>query len=143
SNAAQLGGFDRVRYTGQPQAMPEGLKTTPSGLRVTFSQALDSESANELSRYSLRASDILWDQAYGSQEYLLGQRDVAPDQKQTGWSTLSLLEARLSADKLSVDLRVQDWRPAHMLELNLDLLTGSGQSIRTRVHHTVHVIPQE
>ena len=143
SNAAQSGGFDRVRYTGQPLAMPVGLKTTPSGLRVTFSQALDSESANELSRYSLRASDILWDQAYGSQEYLLGQRDVAPDQKQTGWSTLSLLEARLSADKLSVDLRVQDWRPAHMLELNLDLLTGSGQSIRTRVHHTVHVIPQE
>ena len=50
-------------------------------------------------------------------------------------------KAQLQPDGQSVELTIEDWQPAHMLELNMDLKTSSGQSIRTKINHTVHVIP--
>ena len=142
SNAGRNGGLDRVRYTGKPLAMPNELHVTPEGLRVSFTQALDPGQAQDIERFSLRASDILWDQAYGSAEFLLGQRELAPDQKQTGWSSFSILKSELLEDGRSIHLTIEDWQPAHMLELNVDVTTLAGQPIRTQIHHTVHVIPE-
>ena len=142
SNAGRNGGLDRVRYTGKPLAMPNELHVTPDGLRVSFTQALDPGQAQDIERFSLRASDILWDQAYGSSEYLPGQRELTPDQKQTGWSSFSILKSELLEDGRSIRLTIEDWQPAHMLELNVDVTTRAGQPIRTQIHHTVHVIPE-
>ena len=122
--------------------MPNELHVTPDGLRVSFAQALNPGQAQDIERFSLRASDILWDQAYGSSEYLLGQRELAPDQKQTGWSSFSILKSEFLEDGRSIHLTIEDWQPAHMLELNVDVTTRAGQPIPIQIHHTAHVIPE-
>ncbi|MDA0751274.1 MAG: PA14 domain-containing protein [Verrucomicrobia bacterium] len=141
SNAGRDGGLDRIRYTGNPVAMPSGLQATPSGLKVTFTEPLDPSTANDPGSFSLRASDILWNQEYGSQEYELDQRHLPPNEWKTGWTSMSVTGSELQPDGKSVLLHIDNWRPAHMMELNIDVKTTGGQNIRTRVHHTVHVIP--
>jgi len=42
----------------------------------------------------------------------------------------------------SIHLTIEDWQPAHMLELNVDVTTRAGQPIRTQIHDTIHVIPE-
>ncbi len=141
SNAGRNGGFDRIRYTGKPVAMPAGLNVTSKGLRVKFTQPLDPKTANDAGSFSLRASDLLWNQEYGTKEYLIGQRDLPISQRKTGWSPFKISNAQLLADGETVEITIEDWQPAHMLELNMDLKTIKGQSIRTKINHTVHVIP--
>lgn len=141
SNAGRNGGFDRLRFTGKPVAMPKGLNVTSKGLRLSFTQPLDPETANDASSFSLRGSDILWNQDYGTQEYLLGQRNLPINDRKTGWSSFKIINATLLPDGQSVELTINDWQLAHMMELNIDLKTEKGQSIRTKINHTVHVIP--
>jgi hypothetical protein len=141
SNAGRNGGLDRIRYTGKPVAMPSGMQATPSGLKITFTEPLDPSTANDPGSFSLRASDILWNQEYGSQEYELDQRHLPPNEWKAGWTSMSVTGSELQADGKSVLLHIDNWRPAHMMELNIDVKTTGGQNIRTRVHHTVHVIP--
>ncbi|MDB4690160.1 PA14 domain-containing protein [Verrucomicrobia bacterium] len=141
SNAGRDGGFDRVRYTGKPVAMPSGLNVTSKGLRLKFTQPLDRSTANDAGSFSLRGSDLLWNQEYGTKEYLLGQRELPVNERKTGWSAFKISKAELQPDGQTVELTIDDWQRAHMLELNIDLKTVQGQLIRTKVNHTVHVIP--
>ena len=56
--------------------MTNELHVTPDGLRVSFAQALNPGQAQDIERFSLRASDILWNQAYGSAEYIWGSESL-------------------------------------------------------------------
>ena len=83
----------------------------------------------------------MWNQDYGTQEYLLSQRNLPINDRKTGWSSFKIINATLLPDGQSVELTINDWQLAHMMELNIDLKTEKGQSIRTKINHTVHVIP--
>ena len=96
----------------------------------------------EMIQVARLAPKLLGDSTQLIEEYLLGQRELAPDQKQTGWSSFSILKSELLEDGRSIRLTIEDWQPAHMLELNVDVTTRAGQPIRTQIHHTVHVIPE-
>jgi hypothetical protein len=121
--------------------MPSGLNVTSRGLRLKFTQPLDRSTANDAGSFSLRGSDLLWNQEYGTKEYLLGQRELPVNERKTGWSSFKISKAELQPDGQTVELTIDDWQRAHMLELNIDLETVQGQLIRTKINHTVHVIP--
>ncbi|MGY8675867.1 MAG: DUF6797 domain-containing protein, partial [Verrucomicrobiia bacterium] len=52
SNAIQPAGFDRIRYTGAKVFSVKGLKVDKRGVHLTFTQALDRESAEDLETYA-------------------------------------------------------------------------------------------
>ena len=138
TNAGQMGGFDRIRYTGKPVDFPVGIEAKKTGLVVRFSTPLEAAAAADPQNYSLRGSDIRWSLNYGSQEYLLGQRELEAGKQQKGWTTLKVTGARLLDDGKSVALAIDGMVPAHQMELNISVKTVEGRPIKTKVNHTVH-----
>ncbi|MFT5121978.1 MAG: glucose/arabinose dehydrogenase [Kiritimatiellia bacterium] len=132
SNAAKEGGFDRVRYTGVPVAMPAGLHAVPGGLAIRFTQALDRELAEDTSSYGVKACNIHWTHDYGSAEYLVGKDDTK------GWTPFTVKSARLSADGKTVTLEIPDIEPVHMMEISIDVETKDGDEIITKINSTLH-----
>ena len=98
-------------------------------------QALDPGQAQDIERFSLRIGHSLGS-SHGSSEYLLGSESLLLiKSKQVGLS-FSILKSELLEDGRSIRLTIEDWQPAHMLELNVDVTTRAGQPIRTQIHHT-------
>ena len=137
TNAAKNGGFDRIRYTGKKLNLPVGMKTSTKGISLTFSEKLDAELANDPGSYSLKGADIFWSHNYGSKEFQLGQRDNAGKGKQ-GWTQLKIKSAKLQADGKTVDIEIENFQPAHELEMSIDVESESGDEIIHKFYFTVH-----
>ena len=135
TNAAKDGGFDRVRYTGKPVAMPVGMKTSGTGIELTFSDKLDAELADDPTSYSIKAADIKWTHGYGTAEYQIGNRG---GQQQKGWTTMKVTGAKLQADGKTVKISVDNMQPVHMIEISVDLETSEGDEIITKLWGTIH-----
>ncbi|NQZ59602.1 MAG: hypothetical protein HRT88_19295, partial [Lentisphaeraceae bacterium] len=131
TNAAQMGGFDRIRYTGKNLYKAIAMKTNPQGLTLTFSDALDAELANDPTSYSLKAANIKWTGGYGSKDYLL-------DGTKQGWTQLKVKYAKLQKDGKSVFLEIENFQPAHQLELSYDLEATDGQEMIDKFWFTIH-----
>jgi hypothetical protein len=126
TNAARAGGFDRVRYTGKPVAMPNSLKVVPGGLEIGFSAALDPELANDVESFSVNGKAIQWTHNYGT-----GETPVP----------FTLTSAKLQENGRTVFLAIEDMKPVHMMEVSIDLETADGEEIITKIWNTVHVVP--
>ena len=104
--------------------MPNGLNVKKDGLVLHFTEKLDKELAEDPESYSLRSSNIVWSQNYGSGE---------KDQK-----TYKVESAKLLPNGRSVQLRVPSIGPAHQMEINIDVETEEGDEIITKIWNTVH-----
>ncbi|MEK9983825.1 MAG: DUF6797 domain-containing protein, partial [Opitutae bacterium] len=124
TNAGKSGGLDRVRHTGKTVHMPKGLNIRKDGLVLHFTEKLDKELAEDPESYSLRSSNIVWSQNYGSGE---------KDQK-----TYKVESAKLLPNGRSVQLKVPSIGPAHQMEINIDVETEEGDEIITKIWNTVH-----
>jgi glucose/arabinose dehydrogenase len=131
SNAAKDGGFDRVRYTGKPVAMPSGLHAVPGGLKISFTQALDEELAEDPESFGVKACNIRWTHDYGSGEYLV-------DGDSKGWTPFKVKSAKLGDDGKSVTLEIPGIQPVHMMEITIDVETEDGDEIITKINSTLH-----
>lgn len=138
TNAAKDGGLDRIRYTGKKINMPVDMKTTAKGIELTFSEKLDGELANDPKSYAVKGADIWWSHDYGSREYHLGQRNVEVNAKKQGWTTLNVKSAKLQADGKTVSIEIENFQPAHELELSVDLETAEGAEIVKKLYFTIH-----
>ena len=136
SNAAKEGGFDRVRYTGEPVRMPSGLRVEGKKVRLTFTSKLDEELATDPESYAVKASDIQWTHNYGSGEFLIGGRAAGRYEK--GWTKLTVAGAKLLPGGREVEIEIPDLVPAHLVEIKLDLETEDGDEIFSTVNATVH-----
>ena len=136
SNAGREGGLDRVRYTGQPVAMPASLKVRDGGIEIGFTQKLDKELAEDPESFAIKAADLAWTHDYGTKEYQIGQRDSAG--KQLGWTNLKTTSAKLLPDGKSVFITIENLQPVHMMEIKLDLETEDGTEITTKINNTIH-----
>ena len=136
TNAGREGGFDRVRYTGKPVAMPSSMNVRDGGIEIGFTQKLDQELAEDVESYALKATDIAWTQDYGTREFQIGSRDSAS--RAPGWSNLEVTSAKLLPDGKSVFIGVKDLQPVHMMEIRLDLETEDGEEIVTKINNTIH-----
>jgi hypothetical protein len=126
TNAAKAGGFDRVRYTGKPVAMPNALKVVPGGLQIGFTTKLDPELANDPESYAVGGKAIQWTHNYGT-----GETKVP----------FSVASAKLQEDGRTVLLGIPEMKPVHMMEVSIDVETADGDEIITKIWNTVHVVP--
>ena len=138
TNAAKNGGLDRIRYTGKPINMPVAMKTIAKGIELTFSEKLDAELANDPTSFAIKGADIWWSHNYGSKEYKLGQRAVKSTEKKQGWTSLKVKSAKLQSDGKTVSIEIENFQPAHELELSVDLETTDGAEIVQKLYFTIH-----
>ena len=138
SNAGREGGFDRVRYTGHPVAMPNSLEVRDGGIEIGFTRKLDRELAEDPESYALSGSDLRWSQDYGTAEFEVGHRDSESSPK--GRTKFEVTAAKLLDDGRSVFVEIADLQPVHMMEIGLDLETEDGDEIVTKIWNTIHVV---
>jgi putative heme-binding domain-containing protein len=122
-NATHPGGLYRLRSTGKPVALPINLQAAKSGLRLTFTEAIDPDSLDE-KRISVKTWSLQRTANYGSEHF---------DEK-----FLEVTETALSADGKILMLRIPDIQPTWCMEIQYDLQTAAGDSVRGTIHNTIH-----
>ena len=135
TKAPRLSGFDRVRYTGKKVYTVRGMRVDTDGLHLTFSQALDPETATDVESYSIQQWNYQRTSNYGSQDYKVS----VPDQ--TGRETVTVAAARLSEDGKTVTLEIPNLQPVMQLEIEYLLDAADGTRIRQKTLQTIHQIP--
>ncbi|QHV95885.1 PQQ-dependent sugar dehydrogenase [Spirosoma endbachense] len=110
-------GIQRIRYKGAAAGVPLdilGMKLTTTGFDLTFTQPLDEATARDLANYRFKSYFYEYHRAYGSP-----QMDV---------HTVAVSAVKLSTDRKTVSLTLDELKASRIYELNLgSLLANNGQ----------------
>ncbi len=123
-NQTQPGGFYRVRYTGKAVHLPIGLNATKTGMKITFSGALDPKTASDPKSYAVQTWSLKRSAGYGSKHY---------DEKRA-----NVTGAKVSADGKTVTLEIADMQPTWCMEIRYSLAGADGTTVKGVVHNTIH-----
>jgi hypothetical protein len=126
------GGFYRVRYTAKPPHMPVEFHVLKDGLRITFANALDPNSASDVANYALEQWNYTYTGNYGSPE-------LSPaDPKVKKHDPVELKSARLDKDGRTVFLEIPNLRPVDQMKIKLHLKAADGTPITQEIYNTIH-----
>ena len=132
TRAAFDSGFFRIRYTGQPAHLPVAVHPTKTGVTLTFTDALDRETATDVGSYQAQRWNYLYSKNYGSPEFSVA------DPSLQGRDTMKVTRATLSADGRTVTLEIDDMKPVMQMMIKMNLETEKGDAVNREVYHTVH-----
>jgi hypothetical protein len=135
SDAAKVGCFSRVRFTGKASPQPVGIRTMKNGVAVTFSAPLDAASAADAENWSAERWNYRWTGAYGSRDYSVS------DPEREGKELMLIDKAEVSADGRTVTLVLQDLRPADQMKLSYRIKSADGIDLRNEIYQTIHRVP--
>ena len=137
SDAAKFGCFNRVRFTGQSVAQPIAIKTSKSGVSITFTADLDSTSAADRENWNVERWNYKWSGQYGSKDYSIA--DVSKTIKD-----LVLINAvKLSPDKRTITLDLPDMGPANQVKITYRIKSADGSDLNNEIYQTINRIPGE
>lgn len=125
-NQTQPGGMYRLRYTGKAVHLPVELKARKGGVELTFTDAVDAESAVEVANYQLKTWTLKRTRSYGSKHY---------DEKPVTASSISV-----SVDGKRVFISIPDLKPTWCMEIKYNLKGADGRSFNGTIHNTIHVL---
>jgi hypothetical protein len=135
--ARRDGSLERVRATGQPFRTPSSWKSTPTGMRLTFSTPLDRAAAADPARWSLSAWNYRWSPDYGSKHWSPSDpRRQGEDRWPVDWS-------EVSADGKTVTLTIRGWRPVMQIRLKYALTTADGAPLAGTMWATVNALGEK
>ena len=126
------GCLQRVRYTGEKVYLPVELEMKESGFKVTFTQSLDRELAEDVESWSIERWNYRWAKAYGSKEYSVENPD------KVGHDDVEVKSAKLLEDGKSVFVELANVIPVMQMEIQFDLEASDGEPIRGAIYNTVH-----
>ncbi len=125
-NQTQAGGFYRIRRTSKPADLPIGLKARDQGVELTFTDALDPQSAANPMNYEIKVWGLKRSKNYGSKHI-----DEKP---------LSVAKATVSADGKSVHLAIPELEPTWCMEIKYRVKGTDGRAISGVINNTIHAI---
>ncbi len=128
-------GIQRVRYTGRSFRMVSDCQTQSDRLKLTFNFPVDAASASKPASYLAEQWNYKWQASYGSEMY-------HPITGEVGKQTLDIVEAIVSADRRSVELRLSDLRPVNQLHLKLKVNDADGQPFEEEIYWTINRLPK-
>jgi len=129
------GAFQRVRYTGKPLRAPTGVEVQKDGIKLSFSDPLDPETANDPDSYSILQWNYRWSSEYGSKHWSVKN----PDQQ--GYDTVEVKSAKLLADGKSVLLAIDSLKPVMQMRISINVDCKDGETIKTDLYNTIHAVP--
>ncbi len=139
TSAARDGCLQRVRYTGSASArkeanLPIAFSTHPTGVKITFTDPLDKETAQDAGSYALEQWNYKYSSDYGSKEYSVKYPGVI------GHDQLELKGATLSSDGKSVFLAIPGIGPVHQLQIKYNVETPAGKEVRGTMWITINKV---
>jgi hypothetical protein len=130
------GGFQRVRYTGQPLLMPIALHVRPQGIEIGFSDPLNRAEAQDLQNYSLEQWNYRWTEKYGSDDFSV------TDPEKKGRDDVTVRSARLSADNTRVLLEIPGLQPVMQMRIRFALKAADGAPVDGEIYNTINRVPK-
>ncbi|MED5380946.1 MAG: DUF6797 domain-containing protein [Verrucomicrobiota bacterium] len=131
-NKTRPGGFYRLRHTGKPVHLPVAIHATRDGVSLTFTHALDAETANDPESYLVKRWSYRRTRNYGS-------RDYKADGSQ-GRDNVEVTGVKISKDKKSVLLQIADMKPTMQMQIEYKIDTADGEYLSQRIQNTIHAI---
>jgi len=141
TNAANDGGFNRVRLTGKPVHMPRTLKVTATGVEIGFTGTLDPAVANDAGNYGVEIWNYKWTHNYGSPE--TSADDASKDLgKGEGKKGLTVKSAKLGDDGKTLKLEIEGMKPVMQMKISGKLKAADGSGVNLEIHNTIHNLGQ-
>ena len=135
TTAAKDGCLQRVRYTGKPALLPVSMKVRKTGIDLTFTDALDAESAGDPDSYSAVWFNVVSTPDYGSPEF------NATNPAKRGRESVAVTAAKLLADGKTVSLDLEGFRPVTNLIVKFSIRSAAGAKIQNEVFLTITRLP--
>ena len=132
TSGTRIGGFYRVRYTGEPVHLPTAFHAAKTGVEIKFTCELDAKSAADSGNFSAERWNYLWTGAYGSPEFSVNN----PSEKKH--DKLDIKAARLGPDKKTVFLEIDDMKPAEQVKIKYSIDAADGASLSQEIYATVY-----
>lgn len=124
STQADLGGLYRIRYVENQAIIPVALSAKKRGMKITFSDKVDAESAARMENYKVETWDLERSRAYGSKHYNV--------------KTLKVEKVEVSEDGKSVFLVIPDIRPTWVMEISYQLKGKDGAMVPGLIQNTIY-----
>lgn len=113
-------GIQRIKFTGLPPMDIYSMQLTPAGFDLTFTQAVDPQTAANPLNYSFQHYYYEYHLQYGSDQY-----DV---------QTIPVTEVQISSDNKKVSLTLSTIKPGYIYELNLgNIKSASGEDLANKM----------
>ncbi|MCS7045432.1 MAG: plastocyanin/azurin family copper-binding protein [Gemmataceae bacterium] len=122
------GCFHRVRYTGGPVQLPIAWRAHEDGVRVTFTQPLRRELAEQVGQQFAQAWNYRYSSSYGSPEFSPSHPGVK------GHDPVRIASAHVAADGKTLFLEIPDLQPVNQLHLRLRVDDGPAHDLIATVH---------
>jgi hypothetical protein len=136
SRAAKECAFQRVRYTGKPVHMPLSVKTTKTGMEITFTGALDAATVSDVQNIGAE-----WFMVTRSGNYGSGETWVS-DTKKKGREPVEIKSSKLLPDGKTVVLEIPGLKPVTNFILKFKLKAQDGTPIALDLNYTLNKVPQ-
>jgi len=136
TTAAKDGCLQRVRYTGKPALLPVSLKVRKTGIDLTFTDALDAETAGDPDSYAAQWFNVVSTPDYGSPEF------NATNPAKRGREKVAVTAAKLLADGKTVSLDLEGFRPVTNLIVKFSIRSADGAKIQNEVFLTINRLPE-
>jgi hypothetical protein len=130
------GGLYRVRFTGKPSLAPTKFALVPGGVKLTFAQPLDKTEATDVQNYAVEQWNYKWSEKYGSPDF------SAKNPAKAGHDEIEVKAAELSADGLTVTLKLAEVMVVDQLRIQCNLKTATGQELEQEIFATVNKLPK-
>jgi len=132
TEAKEISGLARFRYTGAPSVLPREVVPTDKGVLLRFDVALDRSTATDPAQLSAERWNYQRTAAYGSPHFKLdgskGQDAMTPS------------SAYLSQDGKSVFVGLPDMRPVMQMRFGWSLKTQAGQAFDANAYVTPYAL---
>ena len=131
TSASKDGCFQRVRFTGANQTLPVSVNTSPEGLKLIFSSALDAASVQDVDSYSIEQWNYHYGPQYGSSEYSVAQPTKA------GHDTVEVTSSRMDSTGTIVTLAIPNLHPVMQMRIKYRLKANDGSTVRGEIDYTI------
>ncbi len=127
SQVLQPGGLYRVRKTKTKLNLATSLNTFSDGIKLSFPNRFDEESAIDPSNYSIRTWQLKRTSRYGSKRY---------DEKELTISNIHVIDN-------NVYIQIPDLCPTWIIEVAYELKDEDGELFDGLIHGSIYVLPDE
>ncbi|MBL9138439.1 MAG: cytochrome c [Verrucomicrobiales bacterium] len=133
TEAPQLSGLARVRYTGRPYTLPQRVMPMREGVLLEWGRPLDPQAAVDVSNYSVERWNYRRSADYGSPHFRLdgskGQEMLMPS------------SAYVSRDRRRVFVGIPDLKPVMQMRLGWSLRGTDGEILSQNAYFSPRTLP--
>ncbi|MEW6304749.1 MAG: PQQ-dependent sugar dehydrogenase [Verrucomicrobiota bacterium] len=129
--------LDRVTFTGKTPFTVKEAHALRDGFELTFTQPVDAAAAGNADSYDILQYRYHYHEKYGSPEY-------DHDDKENSATSIKVVKATVSADKLKVQLKLEGWKAGYVTMVRcLDVTNADGKKLwQDTFWYTLNQIPK-